>query len=341
MERVSVEEPAMPSLDELHRDFLLPDAAGEVFRVDGADEPRDLPCVIAIGAFDGCHRGHQELLAHAAEDARARGVSSVAVTFDPDPDQVLPGEPAPKLMSFDDRIRALAGTVDKVAIVPFTLELAALDHEAFFTQVLAPALDIRAVHVGMDFRLGRGGSSTVEVIRAWAHARGIEVHGHELIRDHASPITATRIRKLLERGSIEAVTRELGRRHLVRGVVQRGRGQGTGMGFPTANIGLAQGLQLSADGVYAGLALVDGQVWPAAINAGLPPMFDTERASAHLEANLIGYKGDLYGKDIAVIFERRLRPSRKFASIDALIETVNNDIQTVRELFGDESVQIA
>lgn len=339
--RVEKETPAMPSLDILRRDFLLPEAAGEVFRIGSADEPQGLPCVIAIGAFDGCHRGHQELLAHAAEDARARGIASVAVTFDPDPDQVLPGKTALKLMSFDDRIRALAGVVDQVAIVPFTLELAALDHEAFFTQVLAPALDIRAIHVGVDFRLGRGGSSTVEVIRAWADDRGIAVHGHELIRDHASPITATRIRKLLERGSIEAVTRELGRRHLVRGVVQRGRGQGTGMGFPTANIGLADGMQLPADGVYAGLALVDGRVWPAAINAGLPPMFDTERASAHLEANLIGYAGDLYGKDIAVIFERRLRPSRKFETVDALIETVNNDIQTVRDLFGVEPVEIA
>lgn len=331
----------MPASNVLHRDFLLAEHMGDIFHVGSSDEPQALPCVIAIGAFDGCHRGHQDLLTHAAEDACERGVASVAVTFDPDPDQVLPGKPARKLMSFYDRVRVLAGMVDKVAIVPFTLELAALDHEAFFTQVLAPALDIRAIHVGADFRLGRGGSSTVEVIRAWASERDIEVHGHELIRDHASPITATRIRKLLDRGSIEAVTRELGRRYLVRGVVQRGRGQGTGMGFPTANIGLSDGIQLPADGVYAGLALVDGQVWPAAVNAGLPPMFDTERASAHLEANLIGYAGDLYGKDIAVVFERRLRPSRKFSSIDALIETVNNDIQTVRELFGDEPARIA
>lgn len=332
---------SMPDVPELLRDFLLPRGGGRVFRIDGADAPRSLPCVIAIGAFDGFHRGHRDLLAHAAADAGKRGVALVAVTFDPDPDQVISSCPALKLLNFDDRIRALSADGAQVAIVPFTPELAALDHEAFFSRVLAPVLDIRAIHVGADFRLGRRGTSTVDVIRAWGAGRGIEVHGHRLLEDEGAPITATRIRALLAQGDVETARRELGRRPVLRGTVQHGRGEGANMGFPTANMALQPGVQLPANGVYAGLALIDGRVWPAAINAGLPPMFDTLRDSAHLEANLIGCTGNLYGKDISIAFDRHLRPSCKFSSIDVLIETVKNDIRTVRELFGDEPVMIA
>lgn len=332
---------SMPDVRELQRDFLLSDGGGRMFYVDGAEAPRGLPCVIAIGAFDGFHRGHQDLLARAAADAASRGVATVAVTFDPDPDEVLSAHPAHKLLSFDDRVRVLLSTGAHVAVVPFTPALAELDHDAFFSRVLAPALDIQAIHVGTDFRLGRCGASTVEVMQAWGAQHAIEVHGHALLEDDGAPITATRIRTLFAQGSIEMARRELGRRPLLRGTVQHGRGQGTDMGFPTANMALHTGIQLPANGVYAGLALIDDSVWPAAINAGLPPMFDSDAHSAHLEANLLGCTGDLYGKDIAIAFDRRLRPSRKFESIDALIETVNNDIQTVRGLFGDTGVRLA
>lgn len=333
----------MPPVGELRRDFLLARSHAPIFHIEGKREdcPRDLACVIAIGAFDGCHRGHLDLLRHAIDDARERGIAAVAVTFSPDPDEVLSPNPALKLTTPGDRLSALASTGMGVAVVPFTRELAALDHEAFFTRVLTPTLDIKAIHVGSDFRLGKNGASTVDVIRAWGARRGIAVHGHTLLLDGESPITATRIRSLLAAGELDHAAHELGRRYLVRGTVTRGRGQGTGMGFPTANIELASRIQLPADGVYAGLALVNGEVWPAAINAGLPPMFHEDRASAHLEANLLGYHGDLYGADIALVFTHRLRPSVKFASVDELIQTVNNDIQTVRELLGDEPVRIA
>lgn len=331
----------MPEVADLRRDFLVEEPQVFVTRVDTPDAPCGLPCVVAIGAFDGCHRGHRDLLARAAADARARGVATVAVTFDPDPDEVLSTHPAPKLLSFEDRAHALAQTGVHVLVVPFTRSLADLDHEAFFSQVLASSLDIRAIHVGADFRLGKHGASTVEVLRSWGDKRGIAVHGHDLLEVDGAPVTATRIRMLLAEGSVEAAARELGRRPLLRGTVQRGRGQGTSMGFPTANVALPSGIQLPAEGVYAGLALLDGLVWPAAVNVGLPPMFHDDTRAAHLEANLIGCTGDLYGKPISIAFERRLRPSRQFPSVDALIETVNNDIRTVRELFGEGSVRIA
>lgn len=329
------------TLNMLKRDFLLDAANAPAYQLGDVRAPHGLPCVVAIGAFDGCHRGHLELLAHAAKDARERGLSFVAVTFDPDPDEVLSQTPARKLTNYLDRIHLLQRAGAQVAVVPFTRELAALDHEAFFTKVLSPSLDIQAVHVGTDFRLGRGGASTVEVMRAWGKTRGIDVYGHKLLAEDGAPITATLIRSLLAQGKVEHAAQKLGRSYIMCGQVARGRGEGTNMGFPTANVELSPRLQIPANGVYAGYALVGNTVWPAAINAGLPPTFEHAANSAHLEANLLGCNQDLYGQEIALSFVKHLRPSYRFASVDELVRTVNNDIHTVSELLGNEALGIA
>lgn len=333
------------SIAELRRDFLVGARAAGVRRIgegffDGFDGPA--PASIAIGVFDGLHVGHSELLARTVEDARRRGTISVAVTFDPDPDQVVSRSPSLKLMSVEDRLRALSlSGVDAVLVVPFDRSVAALDHVGFFEGVLAPYLDIRSIHVGSDFRLGARGASNVDVIARWGSQRSIEVFGHDLVSDQGVAVTATRIRSLLSKGEIDDVSRELGRTYVVRGAVGSGRGQGTGMGFPTANVIVDRMIQLPLDGVYAGYAYLDGFVWPAAVNVGIPPMFAQSKRSARLEANLLGFSGDLYGKDLKVSFTKRLRPSCHFDSIAQLIEVVNGDIETVSRLHGDSAIRIA
>lgn len=333
------------SIAELRRDFLVGARAAGVRRIgegffDGFDGPA--PASIAIGVFDGLHVGHSELLARTVEDARRRGTISVAVTFDPDPDQVVSRSPSLKLMSVEDRLRALSlSGVDAVLVVPFDRSVAALDHVGFFEGVLAPYLDIRSIHVGSDFRLGARGASNVDVIARWGSQRSIEVFGHDLVSDQGVAVTATRIRSLLSKGEIDDVSRELGRTYVVRGAVGSGRGQGTGMGFPTANVIVDRMIQLPLDGVYAGYAYLDAFVWPAAVNVGIPPMFAQSKRSARLEANLLGFSGDLYGKDLKVSFTKRLRPSCHFDSIAQLIEVVNGDIETVSRLHGDSAIRIA
>lgn len=333
------------SIAELRRDFLVGARAAGVRRIgegffDGFDGPA--PASIAIGVFDGLHVGHSELLARTVEDARRRGTISVAVTFDPDPDQVVSRNPSLKLMSVEDRLRALSlSGVDAVLVVPFDRSVAALDHVGFFEGVLAPYLDIRSIHVGSDFRLGARGASNVDVIARWGSQRSIEVFGYDLVSDQGVAVTATRIRSLLSKGEIDDVSRELGRTYVVRGAVGSGRGQGTGMGFPTANVIVDPMIQLPLDGVYAGYAYLDGFVWPAAVNVGIPPMFAQSKRSARLEANLLGFSGDLYGKDLKVSFTKRLRPSCHFESIAQLIEVVNGDIETVSRLHGDSAIRIA
>ena len=346
------------SVDELNRAFLRDKGAAPVLRlaVDKAAGAASWaagtpagpwaagpwPCAVSIGAFDGFHEGHRTLVRALIADARERGVAAVAVTFDPDPDQVLPGTPAKRLLTVGDRLRALAASgVDAVAVVPFTPALAALDHAAFFERVLGGVLSVRAVHVGEDFRLGRGGASTVPVIRAWGERRGMAVHGHRLVRDGDQPVSATRIRALLSQGRTGEAARELGRGYAVPGVVEHGRGQGTGMGFPTANIRVDAALQLPAEGVYAGAVLAGGSAWPAAVNVGVPTLFADDARSARLEANLLGFSGNLYGEEVRVLFAERLRPTRAFPSVDALVAEVKRNIAQVRAAYGDEAVRLA
>lgn len=300
------------------------------------------PVAIAIGAFDGFHIGHRQLIEKTVHDADAHGFAALAVTFYPDPDTVVARTPAKKLSCLEDRLSLLAHSgVDGVVVIPFSPALAALDHAAFFESVLCPACDVHSIHVGNDFRLGRGGASTVPVMADWCRERGISVYGHSLVRDEGTPISASRIRAFVAAGDLAHSERELGRRYLLRGKVQAGRGEGTGFGFPTANVGYDVELQAPGEGVYSGLALVDGTVWPAAINVGTPPTFKGCEDSASLEANLIGFSGDIYGADIALVFVERLRGLITFSSTDELISCVLGNIETVRDEFGEDGVVLA
>lgn len=295
---------------------------------------------IAIGVFDGVHRGHQELIDAVIRDAHDHGSKAVVITFDPDPDVVVSLSPAQKLMTTADRLHALAQTgVDAVVAVPFTPAVAALDHVSFL-KLVSRVVDIRSIRVGSDFRLGRGGASGVAEMQLWGAEHGVDVYGHELLCADGQTICATRIRQELRQGHVELAAELLGRPYMLRGVVAGGRHQGSDMGFPTANIQVPDGIQVPADGVYEGLVLVDDTVWPAAVNVGLPPTYADDAASAHLEANLIGYAGDLYDVSVSLAFTRWLRPSRVFDSVDELIATVEGNIDDIRHNLGEQGVSI-
>lgn len=332
----------MLSARELARVFFAGESdEARIVTADTFDECEHLGAAsIAIGVFDGVHRGHQELIEALVRDARAHGCKAVVVTFDPDPDVVVSPSPAQKLMTTADRLHALARTgVDAVVAVPFTPEVAALDHVAFLSLV-SRLVDIRSIRVGSDFRLGRGGASGVAEMQAWGAERGVDVFGHELLCADGQTICATRIRQELRRGHVELAAELLGRPYMLRGIVAGGRHQGSDMGFPTANIQVPECIQVPVDGVYEGLVLVEDTVWPAAVNVGLPPTYANDAASAHLEANLIGYAGDLYGASVSLAFTRWLRPSRVFDSLDELIATVEGNIDDIRHHLGEQGVSI-
>lgn len=291
--------------------------------------------VCAIGVFDGVHLGHRFLIERTARIAREAGVRACAVTFDRDPDQVVaPGDAAFQLLTLADKTELLTEAgADVVLVVPFTPAIAALEPERFLTEVLLPALDPVTVLVGGDFRFGHRAAGDVGTLERFFSGRGVEVVACDLIEAAGAPVTSTRIRGLVAAGDVAGAARLLGRAHRVSGRVVRGRGEGTALGVPTANVAPVEFAALPAAGVYAGRAYVGTESWLAAISVGRPPTFP--RAVDVLEVHLIGYSGDLTGSEIRVDFLQRLRDMRAFPSLDELKAAMAADIATVRALGGD------
>lgn len=361
---ISPEAPLSPGgACRLARESLVaaapPTAATIPFELDGALSGRVLlpsgekdlgvgPWVCAIGAFDGLHLGHRELLAHARGEADARGCRLAAVTFSPDPADVLVGvKPATTLLTCAERQRGLLALgADAVIVFDFTRELAAFDHAAFMRRGLCALLDVRAVVVGADFRLGAGGAGGVGALSEVGRVDGFDVIGLDLLDVDGAPVTATRIRGLVRAGRVEAAAGLLGRCHAVTGHIEHGRGEGTSFGFPTANVMVDASACVPEQGVYAALVALGppsapAGIWPAAVNVGLPPTFaegasGVEGASRRtlLEANLIGFEGDAYGLEAHVTFVRWLRDSRPFSSLDELERTVLGNIDWCARSLG-------
>jgi riboflavin kinase / FMN adenylyltransferase len=291
--------------------------------------------VVAIGVFDGVHRGHQAVLRDTVADAGSRGAHSVAVTFDRDPDQVVsPQTAAPQLLTLGDKLSAMARTgVDAILVIPFTHELAEMEPESFLEDVLLSALAPVAVHVGHDFRFGRRAAGDVATLKRVGAEAGFEVVPHALVTAGGQPVTSTRIRGLVAAGDIAQATELLGGHPCVTGTVHPGRGEGAGLGYPTANVVSVPFAALPGDGVYAGRALLaDGSLWPAAISVGVPPMFP--QAADYLEAYLLDFDGDLYGRPITLEFWARLRDHETYSSLHELKTAIAEDVRNTAEIAG-------
>ena len=309
-----------------------------LYRLCNAAAPAGSVC--ALGAFDGVHLGHRALVSSCIAEARELGAAAVAVTFDPDPADVLVGpEHGSALLPVSDRIRLLASLgLDAVLVVPFTRQTAATTHEAFLREWLVPLVGAISLHVGEDFRMGAGGAGTVFARREVASGLGVRIHGHELVRLGGEPVSATRIRALVRAGNVADTARLLGRYHCVSGVVVQGRGEGTSFGFPTANVSCSKLSCLPAEGVYAGIACVEGRLWPTAVNVGSPRTFGGEEGQAFLEPTLLGFSGDIYGRELTVCFVEWLREPRRFASLEELERTVLGNVEWVRRYVGGSEI---
>lgn len=309
---------------------------------EGITPGPDTGAVLAIGAFDGFHLGHRALVGAAIADAREREVPCIAIMFDPDPDEHFRGDDAPlQILTCADRARALAAFgVDAVCLLHFDADMASMEPETFIELVLCKVARPVAVHVGSNFRFGCHGMGTPAALGAGGALIGFRVVTHELLEVDGATVSSTRIRELLAQGKLDEAHRLLGRCHFVRGVVEHGRGEGTSFGFPTANVRISKRSCMPAQGVYSGYVTLDGVTWPAAINVGAPPTF-AGPDEFFLEANLIGFSGDLYGDDVCVTFVSWLRASRPFDSTEELERVVLGNIEWVRNNLGDGGVEVA
>ena len=283
----------------------------------------------AFGVFDGLHTGHRFLIGQAI-GTRASGGRAIAITFDIDPDEVFHPDRLKKLMRNADRLQALAASgVDDVVAIPFTERFYTKSPENFLASAFPGGVPAH-LHVGEDFRFGARAAGTVATLREWGSRVGCAVHAHELVSADGTPITATRIRKLLLACQLDEANRLLGHAYSLRETVRRGRRDGAHFGFATANLQVKPHDRVLGEGVYAAYATVGGVRYKAAASVGVSPTFQAT-STANMEVHVLDFEGDLVGQDVVVEFVKYLRPMMKFESTEALVATVTANIQWVRD----------
>lgn len=307
-------------------------------------------CVLTVGVFDGVHRGHAELIAHAVRAGRARGVPTVLMTFDPHPMEVVfPGSHPAQLTTLTRRAElAEAMGIDAFLVVPFTSDFMKLTPERFIHELLVEQLHVVEVVVGENFTFGKKAAGTVDVLRRAGERFGFAVESMSLVAERHSnesvTFSSTYIRSCVDAGDVVAAADALGRHHRVEGVVVRGEGRGAQLGFPTANLAPATYSAIPADGVYAAWFtvlghgsvagnLAAGEPYGAAVSVGTNPTFSGRART--VEAFVLDREADLYGQQAALDFVARIRGQRKFESVQDLIVAMGADVQRVRTVLSE------
>jgi riboflavin kinase/FMN adenylyltransferase len=286
---------------------------------------------LTIGVFDGVHRGHQEILRQLTAGAHAQGAPAVVLTFSPHPAVVLAGRDLKCLTTPDERAEILFGLgIDAVITLNFTRELA--DHSAEdFMAGLKRQLGLRKLLIGYDFALGKGRAGNFERLSLIGQELDYEVSAVEVIRLAGETISSTLIRQQIADGAVAGAAVKLGRLYAMTGPVVPGDGRGRTIGIPTANVEIPAGKAIPANGVYACWAWVDGEKHRAVVNIGVRPTFTGGEVLPRVEAHLLEYAADLYGKTVTLEFVERLRSEQKFTSVEALIAQIQADIQKSQE----------
>ncbi len=305
---------------------------------DDPRPPRWVSPVLALGNFDGLHRGHQKIIERVRRSAADRGGVGVVLTFDPHPPRVVrPDKAPPLLMTMAQKIAALerAGA-HGVAVVRFTPELSRYTPEAFVRRVLVDWLRVAEVWVGADFLFGHERAGTFSVLRALGGQYGFRTEKIDPVRYKEFVVSSTRIRRLVSEGRVDEAGALLGHHYTIEGEVVTGARRGRELGFPTANLSTDNDL-VPPSGVYATTAELDGTRWPAITNIGVRPTFEAAGAVT-IETHLLGFDADVYGARLSLSFIQRLRDERRFPDVDALREQIETDVRRAQRLFDNISV---
>jgi riboflavin kinase/FMN adenylyltransferase len=293
--------------------------------------------VVALGNFDGLHRGHQKLVDEVRRQARERHGTSVAMIFDPHPPRVLRADKAPPLlMTLDQKLQAFerAG-LDAVAIVRFTLEMSRWEPELFVETVLIDWLRVAEVWVGANFLFGRDRSGTFTLLRALGEDRGFRVEKIDPVRYKDFVVSSTRIRHLLAEGRVDEAGSLLGHHYFVDGQVVRGDGRGRELGFPTANLETANEL-VPANGIYATIGVLD-ETWHRAVTSiGTRPTIGDGPVT--IETHLLDGSYELYGRSMRIAFVKWLREEIKFSGLEPLRAQIARDCADAAALFTQMAV---
>lgn len=297
------------------------------------------PTTLTIGVFDGVHRGHQHLIGRVVERARAIKGCAAVLTFDPHPDLIIhPERQRLYLTSLEERAAQIAALgVDLLVVQPFDRALMGLTAMEFMQQICT-ALPLRELYVGHNFALGRGREGTIPRLGEIGRELGYQVFAVEPVLLDGSVVSSTRIRTLIRSGTVDAVEPLLGRPYSLRGPVVEGDKRGRTIGFPTANMSVDDLLLLPADGVYVCRVAIEPRADQAAqqhfavTNVGVRPTF--AGMQRRVEAYLLDYNDELYGRVLRLEFLAHLRPEQRFDGVDALVAQIRRDVAGARAYLG-------
>jgi riboflavin kinase/FMN adenylyltransferase len=292
--------------------------------------------LLTIGVFDGVHAGHRYLLNKLTQRAAENNLLSGVVTFKPHPQSVLhPHQRLPYLTNLDDRVEAFRQLgIDIIAILTFTHKMAQL-RATDFMYLLKKHLKMKGIVVGPDFALGRGQEGNIGLLRALGTEMGFTVEVVPAFTINREVVSSTRIRQALVQGDMRRIEELMGRYFYLRGKVVTSDRRGRTLGFPTANLDIPEQQALPGNGIYATITQVDGRRFPSATNVGTRPTFGEGKRM--VETHLLGFKGDLYNKEIRVEFVRKVRDERRFPSPQELKMQMRKDVQEVEAILFKDS----
>ena len=291
--------------------------------------------ILALGNFDGFHRGHQAVVGEAIRRAREQRRPAIIATFDPHPVRFFDPQADPfRLTTLDQRAELFAAAgADAMLVIGFDADVAGMSAQSWVEDGLHGHLGAAGVVTGEDFTFGKGRSGNPQVLRELGAPLGLDAVTVGPVHDDTGPISSSRIRAALKAGDCATATALLTRPFAIRGVVQHGDKIGRTIGFPTANLPLDNYLR-PRFGIYAvtGHLIGQGPVLKGAANIGVRPHFDPPKEL--LEPHFFDFSGDLYGQEVEVAFHHFIRPEAKFASLDELVAQIGQDCDRARELLG-------
>ena len=289
---------------------------------------------LAIGVFDGVHLGHQQVIRQTIDDARRHEARSVVVTFDRHPSAIVAPALAPlAIYSPAQKERAIAAMgVDALLVIRFDQAFSRIPGEQFIRDLAQDFGRLQSLCVGADFVFGHKRSGNVTLLRTLGQELGFMVHGLSAVCLDGDMVSSTRIRESIRSGSLDAASEMLGRAYSISGPVTRGDGLGRKLGFPTANLDTS-GLLLPPNGVYAVHAMTEGIVHRAVVNIGFRPTLQKPEPQLRVEAHLLDYTSDLYGREVELTFVEKIREEQRFPSIEALQLQIAQDIARATNSF--------
>lgn len=300
--------------------------------------PRDRGAVVTVGTFDGVHRGHWAVLQEIRARADATGRRSVLLTFHPHPLRIVRPEHAPPLLTTPDEKKEILAEsgLDFAVFLRFTEQLSRYAPERFVEEILVGRLGVEELVIGYDHGFGRGRSGDADTLRELGLQFGFTVDVVPPVEVGGEAVSSSRIRHAIAEGDLREAGRGLGRPYSLRGLVVRGDGRGRHLGFPTANLGGVVPEKLHPpSGIYAVRGVTRAGIHDGALHLGPRPTF--QGAAPSIELHLLDFEGDLYGEEVRVDLIERVRDVLPFASVEALVDQMRDDVARVRGILDAES----